>query len=78
MTIKVKDLKKGMRVVEYGCGAAIVSIIQENARRVEYDGRDGWEALAQPENGRAAFTYFETVEGSPYGPHIYLIREASG
>lgn len=81
MTIKVKDLKKGMRVVEYDLGTSIVSTIQEDARRVDEhrgeDGHyDGWEALAQPEEeGWEPFHYFECAEGSPYGPHIYLAEE---
>lgn len=77
--IAVKDLKKGMRVVEYGYGRAIVSTIQEDARRVdehrdEGGHHDGWEALAQPDEGKA-FHYFETIEGSPYGPHLYRVNE---
>lgn len=41
MTIAVKDLKAGMRVVEYAYGAAIVSTIQADAERwIDADTRE--------------------------------------
>jgi len=79
--IAVKDLKQGMRVVEYGYGRRIVSTVLEDAQRVDEDrgagGRyDGWEVRVQPD-GSQEFTYFECIEGSPYGPHIYPWEEGA-
>ena len=77
-SIKVKDLRQGMRVVEYGYGHRIISTVLEDARRVdeprpEGGRRDGWEALTRPDDPRwKEFAYFECAQPFAYGPQIYV------
>lgn len=51
-----------------------------SARRVTVPGppvEDGWVAPVRAD-GAGEFDYFECVEGSPYGPHLYLWHDEEG
>ena len=71
--IKIKDLRQGMRVVEYGYGRAVETTIREDARLTETPGQFGYVAIGDTQNGWAV-EFFECHEGSPYGPHLYLLE----
>ena len=50
LSVKVKDLKEGMRVVEYGYGCQIISTVLEDARLVASE-RD-LAAVERKQDGR--------------------------
>ena len=77
MRIKVKDLKKGMRFAEDRVRTTFVA--QEDARLIdetnEYGERShGYFVIGLSAEGKRVH-FFEHIDGSPYGPHLYTVGE---
>lgn len=70
VSVKVKDLKKGEKIIEQDLGMSIRATVLEDARRVVEDSKNGWAALARTDAG-AEFELFQDHEVTWYGPYLY-------
>ncbi|HYT45898.1 MAG TPA: hypothetical protein VEP90_26460, partial [Methylomirabilota bacterium] len=73
--ILVKDLKKGMKIVECDCGENIYMRIVEDAQRIidPLHGNDGWSSVAIDDENEEEIPLFQDHEITDYGPYLFLV-----